>query len=76
MQSDDDAQEEEAVRNRQPSTRPSHAFIAVFSILLVAFTNPSLTGIASGHAAEILVHQVPICSILDHTYMTHAVRQH
>ncbi|CAL8464921.1 g4456 [Coccomyxa elongata] len=45
MQSDDEAQEEEAVRNTQPSTRPSHAFIAVFSILLVAFTNPSLTGL-------------------------------
>ncbi len=57
MQSDDEAQEEEAVRNTQPSTRPSHAIIAVFSILLVAFTNPSLTGIASGRAAALLVHK-------------------
>lgn len=43
MQSDEDEQEE-STRATPQNARPSYAFIAVFSILLVAFTNPSLTG--------------------------------
>lgn len=46
MQSDDEEPEQSTASPAitPPSGRLSYAFIAVISILLVAFTNPSLTG--------------------------------
>jgi hypothetical protein len=49
MQSDDDDDERstsptQAVSPQSVNNRPSYGFTAVLAILLVAFTNPSLTG--------------------------------
>ena len=53
-----DEQEQPAESQSQPSFKPSYAFVAVLAIVLLAYTNTSLTGMMQPCS---LAHH-PLCS--------------